>query len=56
MPSATCGKALPFTVNLAFRKAHVPKSEIIDAVRQLLKRLESESRPAAPTDRLRARA
>ena len=35
-------KALPFTVNLAFRKPNVPKTEIIDAVRELLRRLESE--------------
>jgi ParB family chromosome partitioning protein len=35
-------KSLPFTVNLAFRKANVPKSEVIDAVRELLRRLESE--------------
>ena len=36
-------KSLPFTVNLAFRKPNVPKTEIIDAVRELLRRLESDS-------------
>lgn len=35
-------KSLPFTVNLAFRKSHVEKREIIEAVRELLRRLESE--------------
>ncbi len=35
-------KSLPFTVNLAFRKSNVDKSEIIDAVRELLRRLETE--------------
>lgn len=35
-------KALPFRLNLAFRKPNVDKSEVIDAVRQLLKRLEEE--------------
>jgi ParB family chromosome partitioning protein len=35
-------KSLPFTLNLAFRKPNVDKSEVIDAVRELLKRLESE--------------
>jgi ParB family chromosome partitioning protein len=35
-------KSLPFTLNLAFRKPNVEKSEVIDAVRELLKRLESE--------------
>ena len=35
-------KALPFTLNLAFRKPNVDKSEIIDAVRAVLARLESE--------------
>jgi ParB family transcriptional regulator, chromosome partitioning protein len=35
-------KALPFTLNLAFKKANVEKSEVIDALRQLLHRLESE--------------
>jgi ParB family transcriptional regulator, chromosome partitioning protein len=35
-------KSLPFTLNLAFRKPNVEKSEVIDAVRELLKRLEAE--------------
>ena len=35
-------KALPFSVNLAFRKASVEKSEIVDALRELLRRLEAE--------------
>lgn len=35
-------KALPFTLNLAFKKPNVEKSEVIEAVRELLKRLESE--------------
>ncbi|HKR64982.1 MAG TPA: ParB/RepB/Spo0J family partition protein [Thermoanaerobaculia bacterium] len=36
-------KALPFTLNLAFKKPNVEKKEVIDAVRELLRRLESES-------------
>lgn len=36
-------KALPFTLNLAFRKPNVEKREIIDAVRELLRRLEKEA-------------
>jgi len=36
-------KALPFTLNLAFKKPNVEKSEVIDAVRELLRRLEAES-------------
>jgi ParB family chromosome partitioning protein len=36
-------KALPFSVNLAFRKASVEKSEIVDALRELIRRLESEA-------------
>jgi ParB family chromosome partitioning protein len=36
-------KALPFSLNLAFKKPNVEKSEVIDAVRELLRRLESES-------------
>lgn len=36
-------KALPFTLNLAFKKPNVDKSEVIDAVRELLRRLEAES-------------
>jgi len=35
-------KSLPFTLNLAFRKPNVDRSEVIDAVRELLKRLEAE--------------
>ncbi len=33
-------KALPFTLNLAFRKPKVEKREIVDALRELLKRLQ----------------
>ena len=33
-------KSLPFTVNLAFKKPNVDKSEVIAAVRELLRRLE----------------
>jgi ParB family chromosome partitioning protein len=36
-------KTLPFTVNLSFRKANVDKSEIANALRELLRRLESET-------------
>ncbi len=35
-------KALPFTLNLAFKKPNVERAEVIDAVRELLRRLESE--------------
>jgi ParB family chromosome partitioning protein len=35
-------KSLPFTLNLAFKKPNVDKTEVIGAVRELLKRLESE--------------
>jgi hypothetical protein len=35
-------KSLPFTLNLAFRKQKVEKREIVDALRELLRRLESE--------------
>jgi ParB family chromosome partitioning protein len=35
-------KSLPFTLNLAFKKPNVEKGEVIEAVRELLKRLESE--------------
>lgn len=35
-------KSLPFSLNLAFRKAKVEKREIIDALRELLRRLERE--------------
>src|SRR5581483_8303828 len=33
-------KALPFSLNLTFRKAKVDKREVVDALRELLKRLE----------------
>ncbi|HYH08267.1 MAG TPA: ParB/RepB/Spo0J family partition protein [Thermoanaerobaculia bacterium] len=36
-------KSLPFTLNLAFKKPNVEKTEVIEAVRELLRRLESES-------------
>jgi ParB family chromosome partitioning protein len=36
-------KALPFTLNLAFKKPNVEKTEVIEAVRELLRRLESEA-------------
>jgi ParB family chromosome partitioning protein len=36
-------KALPFTLDLRFRKSNVDKTEIIDAVRELLRRLEAGS-------------
>ncbi len=36
-------KSLPFSLNLAFKKPHVEKREVIAAVRELLKRLESEN-------------
>jgi ParB family chromosome partitioning protein len=35
-------KSLPFSLNLAFRKPNVERTEVIDAVRELLRRLESE--------------
>ena len=35
-------KALPFTLNLAFKKPNVEKREVIEAVRELLRRLERE--------------
>ena len=35
-------KSLPFSLNMSFRKPNVEKSEVIDAVRELLRRLESE--------------
>ena len=35
-------KSLPFTLNLAFRKPNVEKREVIEAVRELLRRLEAE--------------
>jgi ParB family chromosome partitioning protein len=36
-------KSLPFTLNLAFKKPNVDKREVIDAVRELLRRLENET-------------
>jgi ParB family transcriptional regulator, chromosome partitioning protein len=36
-------KSLPFTLNLAFKKPNVEKTEVIEAVRELLRRLESDS-------------
>jgi ParB family chromosome partitioning protein len=36
-------KALPFTLNLAFKKPNVEKREVVEAIRELLRRLESES-------------
>ena len=35
-------KSLPFTVNLTFKKPNVEKKEVIAAVRELLRRLETE--------------
>jgi ParB family chromosome partitioning protein len=35
-------KSLPFKLNLSFRKPHVEKGEVIEAVRELLRRLEAE--------------
>ena len=35
-------KSLPFTLNLAFKKPNVEKTEVIEAVRELLRRLEAE--------------
>ena len=35
-------KALPFSLNLTFRKSNVTRGEIVDAVREILRRLESE--------------
>ena len=37
-------KSLPFSLNLAFRKPKVEKREIIDALRELLRRLEAEGK------------
>ncbi|GAC1436590.1 MAG: ParB/RepB/Spo0J family partition protein [Thermoanaerobaculia bacterium] len=34
-------KSLPFSVNLTFKKSNVDRAEVIDAVRQLLRRLEA---------------
>jgi ParB family transcriptional regulator, chromosome partitioning protein len=36
-------KSLPFSFNLAFKKPNVEKDEIVDALRELLRRLESEA-------------
>lgn len=36
-------KALPFTVNLSFKKANVDRKELIAAVRELLRRIEKEA-------------
>ena len=35
-------KSLPFSLNLAFKKPNVDKGEVIDALRELLRRLEAE--------------
>jgi ParB family chromosome partitioning protein len=35
-------KSLPFSVNLAFNRPNVPKKDVIEAVRELLRRLESD--------------
>jgi ParB family chromosome partitioning protein len=35
-------KSLPFSLNLAFKKPNVEKGEVIDALRELLRRLEAE--------------
>ena len=35
-------KSLPYTLNLSFKKANVEKKEVIQAVRELLRRLESD--------------
>jgi len=36
-------KSLPFSLNLAFKKPNVEKSEVIEAVRELLRRLEADA-------------
>jgi ParB family transcriptional regulator, chromosome partitioning protein len=36
-------KSLPFSLNLAFKKPNVDRSEVIEAVRELLKRLEADA-------------
>jgi hypothetical protein len=36
-------KSLPFSLNMAFKKPNVEKAEVIEAVRELLRRLESDS-------------
>jgi ParB family chromosome partitioning protein len=35
-------KGLPFSVNLTFKKSNVTRGELVDAVRELLRRLESD--------------
>lgn len=35
-------KSLPFSLNLAFKKPNVEKGEVIDALREMLRRLEAE--------------
>ena len=35
-------KSLPFSFNLSFRKSQVEKREIVSALRELLRRIESE--------------
>lgn len=35
-------KELPFSVNMTFKKSNVTRGELVDAVRELLRRLESE--------------
>lgn len=35
-------KSLPFSLNMTFKKANVEKAEVVDALRELLKRLEQE--------------
>jgi ParB family chromosome partitioning protein len=35
-------KALPFSVNMTFKKSNVTRGELVDAVRELLRRLESD--------------
>jgi ParB family chromosome partitioning protein len=36
-------KSLPFSLNMTFRKSNVAKAEVLDALRELVRRLESES-------------
>ena len=35
-------KALPFSLNMTFKKSNVERTEVIDALRSLLQRLEAE--------------
>ena len=35
-------KSLPFSLNMTFRKSHVEKREVVDALKELLNRLEKE--------------